>query len=195
MNIHIALTFMIAVVATPSSHFLFDQSPNSFPIEDQSRKITRVPEGVQVIQEKTLFLDGSIANLNPDKVASHRDGYLSTDMTSSGRAALQTRNGMIDMETDSSNGIRLYSFIVQPKEKLRFKLKSEDSKLIMRFLTPTTQDVFTKEIRRANIAPAPLRRSRIAISNNTGKIVEAVLMLTGPVNYSYRVDIQREMVE
>jgi len=98
---------------------------------------------------------------------------------------------MTESESEMGNGIRLYSFELKPKEGLKLKLKSEDSKLLMRFLMPTSPDAFGKDIRRANLAPIPVRRSQISITNSTDKPTKALLMLTGPVNYKFKIEIQR----
>jgi len=168
-------------------------APPPAPIEAaDSRKPIPVADDTRVIEEKSLFLDGAMANLNADKVEQFRSGYVTTDTTSSGRSGLASRSGMTENETDAGNGIRLYAFVLQPKEELKLKLKSEDSKLLMRFLAPTSPDAFTKEIRRANLPPAPFRRTQIQIRNSTDTPAKAMLMLTGPVNYPFRIEIQRK---
>jgi hypothetical protein len=131
--------------------------------------------------------------MNADKVEQFRSGYVSTDPTSSGRGGLATRTGMTDSESAVGNGLRLYAFDLKPKEELKLKLKSEDSQLVMRFLMPTSPDAFGKEIRRANLPPTPVRRSQIAITNSTAAPVRAVMMLTGPMNHKFVLEVQRKI--
>ena len=93
-----------------------------------------------------------------------------------------------------SNGVRFYSFRLQPKEKLFVQLTAEDSNRVgMEFLMPAKTDPMIKEFTRFKYMPKALRSSRMEIKNITEQPYTLVLMTYGQVNHWYKIEIKRSM--
>ena len=91
-----------------------------------------------------------------------------------------------------SNGVRFYSFIIQPKEKLSLRLKAEAANRVgMQFLPPEVQDKMASQYQRLKLMPKTLSSSFQEITNITNEPYHAVLMVFGRVNHWFKVEIKR----
>jgi len=94
---------------------------------------------------------------------------------------------------DHSDGYRLIRLMVQPGEKLAFKLKAEEDKVSMRTYVPKpppkTFD-WLVALKAAN-RPKMFSRKHMNIENATREPQDLVLIIFGRHGYSYRVDLER----
>ena len=171
------------------------QAPTSPPAEAKPaaeavdcREPIPVPAERKSIEEASLCHDSALAAGNPNQLARQRAGYL---VKSQSDSAPSMRTGMVDMEADAANGMRVYTFRLNPKESLKLKLQAEDNKLMMRFLAPTQVGATMPDIRRANVPPTAVRRSLISLVNTTGAPADYALLLYGSVGHKFKLDIER----
>jgi len=95
---------------------------------------------------------------------------------------------------DATNGVRFYSFVLKPKEKMSLRLKAEDSNRVgMEFMSPAKTDPMAREFARLNFMPKVLRSSRMDIKNITDQPYMLVLMAYGRINHWYKIEIKRSM--
>lgn len=100
---------------------------------------------------------------------------------------------MTERTEDVPNALRCYGFRLEPGETLRLRLKGKSRGAIcMKFLPKAPPDAMTAQVRRANMAPAPLRQSRIEITNTTPGPYLVALMLYGQPNEPYVLEIERK---
>ena len=154
--------------------------------------IVQVANDARVLEEKSLLFysqatAGAMEQILPGELKSG--------------ANMDVRDGsmpigprMNDMKEESPSAYRCYSFTLAPKENLKLRLSSEaHGKILMRFLPKVKQDAMSGQVRRANNAAAPLRASRIEITNVTEAPCLVALLLYGQANYSFRLDIERKI--
>ena len=96
-------------------------------------------------------------------------------------------------EIPGADGYRLLSLVVQPGEKLTFKLKSEEEKVTLQAYIPEPPPAsldWRLALKNANL-PRPVSRTHLTIQNTTTEPQTLVLMILGKHGYWYRVDLQR----
>jgi hypothetical protein len=99
---------------------------------------------------------------------------------------------MTDRTADMPNALRCYGFLLATGERLRLRLKGDtQGQIFMKFLPKQPADTMTSQVRRANMRPAPVRASKIEITNITDKPYQVALMLYGQANYPYILEIER----
>lgn len=129
---------------------------------DGLRSTEIVAPDIKIIEEKTLFFDATLGGPN-------------------------------DPGGDRANGNRLYVFQLKPGERLFLRLKTENpNKISMNFPPPIYPGIMAAQYRRLANMPAPLRSSKADITNITKQPFDVVLLLSGQVNYSYRLEIDRK---
>lgn len=95
---------------------------------------------------------------------------------------------------DQSNGVRFYSFNMKPKEKIFFKMKSENANQIgMQLLKPGKPDKMLLEYARLSRMPKSLRSSQMEVKNITDDNYTIVLFVYGSVSYWYEIEIIRSI--
>ncbi len=94
--------------------------------------------------------------------------------------------------THGVTGIHLYSFTLEPKERLNVQMKSEQSALVMAFLEPTKVHPMSRAVKAANLPPYAARMTRIRIQNSTDSPQEVILQVGGPVNHAYTLSLGYE---
>lgn len=130
---------------------------------DGMHSVDIVPPDTKVIEEKTLFFDASAGGPN-------------------------------DAGGDRANGNRAYVFQLKPGERLFLRLKTQDpNKISMNFPSPLYPGIMAAQYRRIANMPVPLRSSKVDITNITKQPLDVLLLLSGQVNYSYRLEIERKL--
>jgi hypothetical protein len=98
-----------------------------------------------------------------------------------------------DMVQDAPNALRCYGITLAPGEQVKLHLKGKTGGAIfMKFLPKNPPDAMISQVRRANMPPAPMRASRIEITNITAAPYEVALMLYGQANYPYILELERK---
>lgn len=158
------------------------------PIEDKTQnktnsayKIIFVSDEQKIIEEKTLEFQSEIIGT----AQSH-------SIPGSNNVGMNSK--MTERTEDVGNAARFYAFKLKPSEKLNIKLNGKtEGNITMKFLPKNTADAMTSQVRMANMAPTPLRKSKINIKNITKEPYQVVLMLFGQANYPYILEIKREL--
>lgn len=175
----------VSIVA-PISVLQFTDDPQERQINERiaqsrnAREIITLGDEILRVEESSLVLDSSLAA-----------GGLLEDPSRSYAQANTNEPKILDNLPDTPNGMKLYRFIVPSGGRLNIKLKSESSRIVMIFLMHLQSNPMTAGIRRANMPPASVRRSRIGLQNQTESPQEAVLMLKGPVGIKFSMEIDR----
>lgn len=126
------------------------------------RSAELVTPDIKVIEEKTLFFDATLGGPN-------------------------------DAGGERANGNRAYIFQLQPGERLFLRLKTDNpNKISMNFPPPLQPGIMAAQYRRLQNMPAPLRSSKVDITNISKQPIDFLLLLSGQVNYSYRLEIERK---
>ena len=157
---------MFSILSTTGLSLVGQSSIGGTPISPQRadglRSTEIVAPDIKVIEEKTLFFDATLGGPN-------------------------------DPGGDRANGNRLYVFQLKPGERLFLRLKTENpNKISMNFPPPIYPGIMAAQYRRLANMPAPLRSSKADITNITKQPFDVVLLLSGQVNYSYRLEIDRK---
>ncbi|MBI4914159.1 MAG: hypothetical protein HY823_15635 [Acidobacteria bacterium] len=167
---------MLLLVAAPLMQV--QAPPPEVPFEKrleaaEAREILEVPPGQKQISEKSLPKD----TLRSDR-----------DVPPKGR-----RDGPIgDLELQGQRGMRLLGFVLQPGEKVLFRLNVLDpKKMQISLATPARPDALSEEIARVNRAPAGLRAKGVEIRNTTGEPYGLVVRISGFVGQPYALAIER----
>lgn len=141
-----------------------------------SRDILDVPSTATLIEEKSLPLD----------VPLNAPSSMADRAKSSGRNIADN----LDM---GKRGMRLYQFMVAPKETLKLKLSAFPAdKMVMSFAPPVKPDELTPGIKRANQMPSVARRTSIELLNTTHEPYPVVLRLMGIIDVPYKLEIVRK---
>lgn len=131
--------------------------------EDGMRSADIVPPDVKVLEEKTLFFDATLGGPN-------------------------------DPGGDRANGNRAYIFQLKPGERLFLRLKTSDpNKISMNFPPPLQPGILAAQYHRLQSMPAALRSSKVDFTNISKQPLDFLLLLSGQVNYSYRLGIERKL--
>lgn len=94
---------------------------------------------------------------------------------------------------EKANGAKYYCFVLQPKEKLSLRLKTDSpNRLGMMPLRPAKMDKMESQFRRVSIMPKTLVSSRFEMKNITDGPYELVVMVYGTVNHAYTLLVERK---
>ena len=145
-----------------------------------------VPAEVRQIEQETLHPDGMLAA----STGASKDTAPRKEL--SGVTGQWLYSGMPDMDEGSTNGLRIFAFTLQPRERLDLRLSCEHEAIVMRILRPKVNDAMASAISAANFPPTSIRRSRLSIKNPTSGPYTVNLLLYGKVGYPYRLDIERK---
>lgn len=97
-----------------------------------------------------------------------------------------------DRAETGSSGMRLYSFVLEAKEKLTVKMsKEKGGEIFMRFLRPSRMDAMESQFRRVAMMPAASRASKVDITNITNEPYPVILMVHGQNGIGYELNIER----
>lgn len=158
------------------------------------RQIVSVPDDVKAISEKSLTSDSSL-NRDTSSTAPYL-GYQFGGRDASGGVVpgANSDRRIGDNEAEGARATRFYGFVLRPSEEIQVKLACEDQdKITMQWVTGLKITTMTHQLRRANMAPRPLRCTRIAVKNVLTEPTEVVLALTGAPNYAYTMTIERKL--
>lgn len=154
--------------------------PNGKEKQNSTFHITLIPDNQIIIEEKSLDFQSEIIGTPQSQ-------------TIPGNNNVGMHSKMTERTEDPANAAKFYGFILKPSEKLHIKLEGEtDGKITMKFLPKNRTDSMTPQVRQANMAPIPLRKSKINIKNTTQEPYQVVLMLYGQANYPYILKIKRD---
>ncbi len=145
-----------------------------------------VPPEMKFVEEASLRPDGMLAT----ETSVSRDTGVRT--TVSAQTGEKIVSGMGDMDSETTNALRVYEFLLEPKELLNLRLKAEGNAIIMRVLKPTVVDGMSAAIRKANLPPTGMRRSRLSVRNETPQPYAVRVLLYGSAGHPYRLDIERK---
>ncbi len=149
-----------------------------------ARELITLGDEIQKLEEASLALDSSLAV--GSSILDPSISYTQTD---------PNRPKILDNLPDAPNGLRLYRLIIPKGGDLNVKLKSESSRIVMTFLMRLQSNAMAAGIRRANMPPVSVRRSRIGLQNKTEFSQEVVLMLKGPVGVGFSMEIERSWLK
>ena len=139
-----------------------------------SRDILELPDGLTVVEEKTL---------PKDQLQSSVDG---------GQAIRPSGPGLSDMSEKGERGMRLIAVTLAPKEKLVVKLTTLDTtKVMIGFATPSQPGPMTDQIMMANRKPAALRARSMEIQNSIDQPFTVLVRASGNLGYAYKMEFQR----
>lgn len=181
---HVLQTTLILFIISYSGAFAqISTKPKGATNSASPYEIVNVPETQAVIEESSLIFQS-------EAFANHQSQSIP------GRRPIGENSLMTEMTEDIPNALRCYGFHLEPGITLRLRLKGKtEGRICMRFLPKAPADAMTAQVKRANMPPASLRKSRIEITNVTGKPYLVVLMLFGQPNYPYILEIERKTKE
>lgn len=135
-----------------------------------SRSVVEVPAGVTRIREASL----------PEDTASNR-----------GRGSLnpQDPGGNPD---NLQPGLRVLRVLLAPGERLTARQKLHTNLLQMSIASTEQDGAMTAEILKVNKAPAGFRARSIRIRNLTAAPFPVLLRLSGPCNYPYDLELEKD---
>lgn len=92
-----------------------------------------------------------------------------------------------------ANARACYAFLVAPGEKMEFKLKGAEEKVVMHAYVPNPPPAlkWKLELDYINRIPRPRRSKQIELKNNTKEPQTLFLVLYGVHGYAYRLDMTR----
>lgn len=105
-----------------------------------------------------------------------------------------TTGAPLDPGGEPSNGVRFYSFLLRPNEKLSLRLEAERSNRVgMQFLTPSKPGKMSAQFTRLDRMPKTLKSSKQYITNIMDEPYKVVLMVFGTVNHWFKLEIKRSV--
>lgn len=136
-----------------------------------SRDILELPDGVTIVEEKTLPMDS---------------------LQSRPGGSPAPRGQPSGMGEGGQRGLRLIAVTLAPKEKLVLKLTTLDTnKMMLGFATPTQPGPMTDQVKYANRRPAELRARSLDIKNSLDEPFTVVVKISGYLDYAYKLEFQR----
>jgi hypothetical protein len=141
---------------------------------------------VRQIEQESLLLDGMLATIT----GSSKDTAPRKELSETTGQYVYV--GMPDMDEDSTNGLRIFAFTLQPHETLDLRLSCDHEAIVMRILRPKANDAMAAAISAANFPPTTSRRTRLSVHNPTKAPYTVNLLLYGKVGHPYRLDIERK---
>lgn len=173
------ITLISLAIFQPSGWAQTPVDPSTPQPAGSPYELVPVADDQKVIEEKSLvFQSGVLGTVQSQSRPGSRPVGGNSDMT--------------ERTADMPNALRCYGFVLAARERLRLRLKGDtQGRIFMKFLPKKTADSMTSQVRRANMLPAPVRASKIEITNITDKPYQVALMLYGQANYPYILEIER----
>lgn len=155
-----------------------------------TREVIHVQEDTREIREKSLTLDSS---LKKDLAVGAPALERAPDVTDAASLIKLLDQQIGDNQQEGAQATRFYAFPLKAGEEIEVKLACEDrDKIAMQWVTGLKINAMTHQFRRANMAPRPLRCTRISVKNVLPEPTRVVLALTGTPNYAYTMTIARK---
>ena len=157
----------------------------------QGIKVVRLTPDVRELQQASLDPNGGIAKLlAPPSRPAGRMMDNPAEIPLPGSMSIGDRS-VQDAKADIPTAATLYFIDLQSGERLTVTLETEErDQLIMRFMQRTRNEPMSPAIRRANMAPTPVRSSRIVLANGK-EPYQAMLLIYGRANHPFKLTLDR----